>query len=197
MPSNVQRRIVAASAAIGITLLSLVLIKRLRTTGDSIMQLPALASAMGSASVSVMGGAPANASDPESYDSSMAGMYAFCNSTGSCESCAATEEAFAETAEACSATGYRRYMHCAAATEDDAPNHEVRNQIPAGMRDKGDRPESGSEFDAHYSCSSSPGVDMGMVTFEWLMFALLLLSLPVVYLRKKGCLNGFWALLPV
>lgn len=65
------------------------------------------------------------------------------------------------------------------------------------MRGEGTELNRGSEFEAAYSCSSSTGADMGLPPFEWLMFALLLLSLPVVYIRKQGGLDAIWVLLPV
>lgn len=188
MPSNAQRRIVGAFIAIGITLFSLVLIQRFRTTGESIMQLPAF----------VMASAPINASESYSYDSSKAGIHAFCNVTGPCESCALRKKSSVDTVEdACSATGYIQPMRCTAATDEDAPDHEVRNRIPAGMHGRPNKIESGSEFDGYFPCSISASVDVGLVPFEWGMLVLLLFSLPVVYIRKRGGLDGFRALLPV
>lgn len=188
MPYSTQRRIVGASVAIGIICFALLLTQRLRITGEHLMRLPAVAK-----------GSQISNSSAVIYDSNAAGLHAYCNITGPCETCSSEEKApESVAAKMCTANGHRQSMRCTVGNDMNTVAHEVRKDLPAEMQvGEAGSSKLGVTFDTYYPCTSTNSDGIGMAPFEWLMLAMLLCSLPVVYIRKKGGLEGLRTLLPV
>ncbi len=59
-------------------------------------------------------------------------------------------------------------------------------------------PGSGQdEISAYSSCTATEGGEMGLALFEFLMVAMSAVTFPVIFVRKRGGLDGLRSLLPI